>query len=127
MKAPSNIDSMPRIDPAGWPFVLGALLLGLSLGAAFSWLLGLPLVVLSGVFLFFFRDPDRKSPCDHSGVVLSPADGKVIIAGVAPPAIAPPGEWYQISIFLSPMDVHVNRIPASGTITRVHFRPGRFL
>jgi phosphatidylserine decarboxylase len=117
---------MPRIDPAGWPFILGAVLLGLIAGAAFSWLIALPLLVLAGVFLFFFRDPDRRSP-RGDGVVLSPADGKVIVAGPAAPGVAPPGEWLQISIFLSPMDVHVNRIPASGTVTRVHFSPGRFL
>jgi phosphatidylserine decarboxylase len=117
---------VPRIDPAGWPFILGALLLGLATGAAFGWALALPLLVLSGVFLFFFRDPERLSPRD-SGIVLSPADGRVIIAGAAPPEIAPPGEWVQISIFLSPLDVHVNRIPASGTVTRVNFSPGRFL
>jgi phosphatidylserine decarboxylase len=98
----------------------------LAVGAAFSWPLALPLIALTGVFLFFFRDPDRQSPSDK-GAVLSPADGKVIVAGPAPPGMAPPGEWFQISIFLSPMDVHVNRIPASGTVTRVHFSPGRFL
>jgi phosphatidylserine decarboxylase len=59
--------------------------------------------------------------------VLSPADGRVLVAGPAHAAVAPPGEWQQISIFLSPMDVHVNRVPVSGRITKVTYQSGRFL
>jgi phosphatidylserine decarboxylase len=59
--------------------------------------------------------------------VLSPADGRVLVAGPAEAAASPPGEWQQISIFLSPMDVHVNRTPVAGKVTRVDFRPGKFL
>ena len=59
-------------------------------------------------------------------MVLSPADGRVLVAGAAE-AAAPPGAWQQVSIFLSPMDVHVNRMPASGRVTRVTYTPGRFL
>ena len=82
--------------------------------------------MLAGFFLFFFRDPERHSSSDPTAV-LSPADGRVLIAGPALPEAAPPGDWRQISIFLSPMDVHVNRVPASGRITRVTYTPGRFL
>src|SRR5687768_12803032 len=99
-----------RIDPAGLPFIGGAVLLGLVSGAAVSWVLALPFLVLGGFFLFFFRDPDRQVR-SQSGVVLSPADGRVLVAGTALAGAAPPGEWQQISIFLSPMDVHVNRVP----------------
>jgi phosphatidylserine decarboxylase len=91
-----------------------------------SWLFALPWWALVGFFLFFFRDPNRVPPSAPS-VVLSPADGRVLVAGPAVAASAPPGSWQQISIFLSPMDVHVNRIPASGTVTQVSFKPGRFL
>ena len=84
------------------------------------------MLVLAGFFLFFFRDPDRVSPSTDS-VVLSPADGRVLVAGPAVAEAAPPGSWQQVSIFLSPMDVHVNRIPASGRVTRVEYKPGRFL
>jgi phosphatidylserine decarboxylase len=59
--------------------------------------------------------------------VLSPADGRVLVAGPADPKAAPPGHWKQVSIFLSPMDVHVNRSPVSGRVTRVDFKRGRFL
>jgi phosphatidylserine decarboxylase len=115
-----------RIDRAAWPFIGGAALLGLVLGQTVSWFAGAPLVVLAGFFLFFFRDPSRQSPVGDE-LVLSPADGEVKVAGTAMPDTAPPGTWRQVSIFLSPMDVHVNRIPASGRVSSVTYRPGRFL
>ncbi|MBZ5559274.1 MAG: phosphatidylserine decarboxylase [Acidobacteriia bacterium] len=114
-----------RLDRAGWPFIGGALLLALASAVAVGWGLALPLAALAAFFAFFFRDPQRTSPEDGN-LVLSPADGRVLVAGPATDA-APPGEWQQISIFLSPMDVHVNRIPASGRVTRVTYTPGRFL
>jgi phosphatidylserine decarboxylase len=118
--------SRARIDPSAVPFVGGALAIGLLSVAAGFWLLGVPFLVLAGFFLFFFRDPDRVSSPDDLAV-LAPADGRVLVAGPAIAASAPPGSWLQVSIFLSPMDVHVNRIPASGRVTRVDFKPGRFL
>jgi phosphatidylserine decarboxylase len=51
----------------------------------------------------------------------------VLVAGDAERESAPPGEWRQISIFLSPLDVHVNRVPISGRVIRVDYRRGRFL
>ena len=115
-----------RLDPAGLPFIGGALLLALIAGSAVSWALAIPLVVLGLFFAFFFRDPERESPVDENSI-LSPADGRVLVAGPVVADAAPPGAWQQISIFLSPMDVHVNRIPASGRVTRVMYQRGRFL
>ena len=86
-----------------------------------------PLLLLAAFFTFFFRDPERASPADNDLAVLSPADGRVLVAGPADPVVAPAGEWLQISIFLSPMDVHVNRTPVSGLVRRVDFKRGRFL
>jgi phosphatidylserine decarboxylase len=115
-----------RIDSAGFPFIIGAVaaavLAGLTLGSGFAF----PFLVLAGFFIFFFRDPDRQIAASDD-VVLSPADGRVLVAGSAEAAAAPPGEWQQISIFLSPMNVHVNRVPVSGRVTRVSFQRGRFL
>ena len=115
-----------RIDPAGWPFVLGALVI-----TALIWLLtgpivGVPLLALSGFLLFFFRDPERVHH-EPASAVISPADGKVMVAGAPTGEATPPGRWQQVSIFLSPMNVHVNRIPVSGRVTRVEYHPGRFL
>ena len=96
--------------------------------ATVGWGLAIPFALAGAFFAFFFRDPDRRG---HVGVgddaVLSPADGRVLVAGPAMAEAAPPGSWQQVSIFLSPMDVHVNRLPVSGRVTRVSFMAGRFL
>jgi phosphatidylserine decarboxylase len=113
------------IDPAGWPFIGGAAALAILAGAI-AWPLAVPLAILAALFLFFFRDPDRHHTAGADGVI-SPADGRVLVAGDAVPEAAPAGAWKQVSIFLSPMDVHVNRIPASGRVTQVSFTPGKFL
>jgi phosphatidylserine decarboxylase len=115
-----------KIDRAGLPFIAAALIpvlvvlpLGRTLGA-------IPFVVLAALFAYFFRDPERLVP-DAPNLVVSPADGRVLIAGPADKRAAPPGEWIQVSIFLSPMDVHINRAPVSGRVTRVEYYPGSFL
>src|SRR5688500_3853771 len=114
-----------RIDPAGWPFVFGGTAVAVLIGVGAGWTWGVAACVLPAFLLFFFRDPHRivaARPHD----VLSPADGRVMVAG------EPFGDfagtpWQQVSIFLSPMDVHVNRLPVGGSVTRVRYHPGRFL
>ncbi len=115
-----------RLDPAGGPFIGGALIAALLGGLLVGWPLALVFVALSAFFAFFFRDPDRRISA-RDDEVLSPADGRVLVAGTPQPGNAPPGEFQQVSIFLSPMDVHVNRIPASGVVTQVSYKAGRFL
>lgn len=115
-----------KIDPAGYPFVGGAVIAALVAGAIAGWALAAPLLALAAFFLFFFRDPERDVAAG-AGVVLSPADGRVLVAGPPTGREAPPGQWQQISIFLSPMDVHVNRMPVSGRVIKVQYHPGRFL
>ncbi len=115
-----------RIDRAGAPFIAGALVpaaLCLSLKHPG---LALPFAGLAAFMAYFFRDPERRVPDDPLAVV-SPADGRVMVAGPGEPRIAPPGTWQQVSIFLSPMDVHVNRVPFGGRISRVDYRAGAFL
>lgn len=114
------------IDRAGYPFIGGTAVLAAAAAATVGSLGAVPLLILAAFFLYFFRDPDRVSPQD-ANLVLSPADGRVLVAGPADRKAAPPGEWKQISIFLSPIDVHVNRSPVSGRVTKVDFRKGRFL
>jgi len=115
-----------RIDPAGWPFIGGSLILAILA----LWFFGAGgaaiFLVLACFFLFFFRDPERAITKDADAVV-SPADGRVMVAGAPAGRGGPAGNWQQISIFLSPMDVHVNRMPIGGRVAKVEYHPGRFL
>jgi phosphatidylserine decarboxylase len=115
-----------KIDRAGYPFIAAALLPALVLAARgrTRWAAGF--VALSGFLTYFFRDPDRTIP-DGQGLVVSPADGRVMTAGPADSRWAPPGDWSQVTIFLSPVDVHINRSPVEGRVTRIEYRHGRFL
>ena len=115
-----------RIDPAGWPFIGGAFALAVVLAFMVSAAAGLAALTLAGFFLFFFRDPDRVVT-QAPGAVLAPADGRVIVAGTSVAEAFPAAQWQQISIFLSPVDVHVNRMPVGGRVAKVRYHPGRFL
>src|SRR5688500_13358562 len=115
-----------RIDPAGWPFIAGAVVLALIAAFAVNVVVGAVFLALTGFFFFFFRDPERVvTQAAHA--VLSPADGRVMVAGAPTGQAVPAGNWQQISIFLSPSDVHVNRMPIGGRVTKVEYHPGRFL
>jgi phosphatidylserine decarboxylase len=115
-----------KIDKAGAPFIAGALVPAAVLAGnkRYAWAAGF--AALGAFFAYFFRDPERVVPVDD-GLVVSPADGKVMIAGPSDGRWSPPGEWTQITIFLSPMDVHINRTPVDGLVTRVEYKPGKFL
>ncbi|MBV8399519.1 MAG: phosphatidylserine decarboxylase [Acetobacteraceae bacterium] len=115
--------------PAGRPFIFGglvALVLGLVFGAGWLFWLGL---LFTAFCLFFFRDPERVPP-GRIGTLVAPADGKVVsVAASVPPAELGLGtvpRW-RVGIFLSVLDVHVNRVPADGTVTRIAYRHGRFV
>lgn len=116
------------IHPAGWPFIAAFLLAALILGLIWS-PLGWIGLVLSLWCVYFFRDPPRVTPVQE-GLIISPADGLVQrIARVTPPAELELGseERTRISIFLNVFDVHVNRIPIDGTVSTLHYHPGKFL
>jgi phosphatidylserine decarboxylase len=114
-----------RIDSAGLPFVALAAAPALvsALWAPSLWTL--VLLLLPVAVALFFRDPERTAPAG-ARLVLAPADGTVMFAGDARPEEAPPGAWRQVSIFLSLLDVHINRTPVSGRVTRVDYHPGTF-
>lgn len=76
--------------------------------------------------LYFFRDPDRTTP-DEPMALISPADGKVVLIKEVDETKYLNGKGTQISIFLSPLDVHVNRIPLSGVIEHADYIPGDYL
>jgi len=115
-----------KIDRAGYPFIAAALVPAAALLASRRRGLAIPFAAMGAFFAYFFRDPERAVPQDP-GLVVSPADGRVMIAGPSDRRWAPPGDWKQITIFLSPTDVHINRAPVDGTVTRIEYRPGKFL
>lgn len=107
-------------------------LFGLAAAAvgAGAWHLWPPLAVLPALFLLFllsfFRDPERRPPDDPAAAV-APADGKVTDIGEVDEPHVLGGRALRIGIFLSVFDVHVNRAPLDGEVTRVLYTPGRFL
>lgn len=116
-----------RIDRAAVPFVLIAALPAAGIAWAWGGLAAAPALLLPVAVAAFFRDPERTASQDPA-LVLSPADGTVMYAGPARPGDAPDQDtWLQITIFLSVLDVHINRTPVSGRVTRVEYRPGTFL
>jgi phosphatidylserine decarboxylase len=125
-----------RIDPAGWPFITGPLApaavlaaVGRATGRRWPGRAAWPLLGLSAYMTLFFRDPDRRcdSVAPDPDEVLSPADGVVMVAGTPQDGVAPEGEWQQVSVFLSVVDVHVNRSPYRGEVVESSYRKGSFL
>jgi len=110
----------------GYPFVVTAALLALlSLAFGWGWLaLGFALFAL--VFLGFFRDPERMPP-PGEGLILSPADGRVVGLRQGGKEELFQGAGARVSIFLSPLDVHVNRAPVRGRVEGIQYQKGRFL
>jgi phosphatidylserine decarboxylase len=107
----------------GYYFGLPLLVLG---GAAYlaQWTIAAVVLVCLALFVFsFFRDPERVIP-DAPGAIVSPGDGRVVVVTDEEDA-GRPGK--RISIFLAVWNVHVNRAPAAGVITRMEYRPGKFL
>jgi phosphatidylserine decarboxylase len=107
----------------GYYFGLPLLLIG---GAAFflHWRLAAYLILFLALFVFsFFRDPDRVIPSEP-GAIVSPGDGRVVVVQDEDYA-GKPGK--RVSIFLAVWNVHVNRSPAAGRITKMEYRPGEFV
>jgi phosphatidylserine decarboxylase len=117
------------IHPEGFRFI--AIFGGIAL--LLFWL-GVPILGWAGIVLtlwcaYFFRDPARVTP-QRDGLVISPADGRVslIVDVVPPPELDLPREsMTRISVFMNVFDVHVNRAPLAGRVTRLTYVPGLFL
>jgi phosphatidylserine decarboxylase len=113
------------IAAEGWPFII-PLTIVTGLLFAFGWRnTALASLVLTLFVLFFFRDPERTIP-EGKGIVVSPADGKVIVIKDVYEPVYLKQDVKQISIFLSVFNVHVNRAPIGGSIEVVKYNPGRF-
>jgi phosphatidylserine decarboxylase len=115
-----------HIAPEGVAMSLIIAALALLVWLANLGLFALPLLVLAVGLASFFRDPARTAP-DRAGVVTSGADGKVTdIAEASPPGAA--GHLYRrVSVFMSPLNVHVNRAPIAGEVIAVEHTPGEFM
>jgi phosphatidylserine decarboxylase len=105
------------------PYILVPALLGIAAAVLGFWYVAAFLFVVALFMAFFFRDPKRVPPSDPD-VVVSPADGRVTRIGPASTGADAPN---VISIFLSPLDVHINRSPIPGKIVDVIYSPGKFL
>jgi len=92
----------------------------------FAYFIYAALIILCGLILYFFRDPDRETP-DDPNLIVAPADGKVVLVKQVEENSYLKKNVTQISIFLSPLDVHVNRVPVEGKLEYVEYFPGKFL
>jgi phosphatidylserine decarboxylase len=112
-----------RIVRESIPYILVPALLAIAAAALGFWYVAAFLFVVALFMAFFFRDPKRVPPSDPD-VVVSPADGRItrigsLVSGADSPTV--------ISIFLSPLDVHINRSPIPGKIVDMLYSPGKFL
>ena len=117
-------DSHPRIAREGWPHLAIALVLAILA----TWLLGwwsVPFWLLLVFVLQFFRDPHREIP-QLPGMVLSPADGRVVLVGKARDPYLD-RDALKVSVFMNVFNVHSNRVPVSGTVVKTWYHAGSFL
>jgi phosphatidylserine decarboxylase len=109
----------------GYPLIGGAAAVALVLfliGGAFWGALGL---LLAAYVASFFRDPERDIPAD-AGAIVAPADGRVIKVEQLRDDRFLGGEAKLISIFMSPLNVHINRVPVAGRVVDVRYNPGKY-
>jgi phosphatidylserine decarboxylase len=107
----------------GIPYVVIPLVLAVAPVALGYWPLAIPFLLLAAFMAYFFRDPHRSAPTEP-GIVVAPADGLVTIVRLADGGANPES---LVSIFLSPLDVHINRSPISGLITEIAYKKGKYL
>ncbi len=117
-----------KLHPDGWPYIAVAIALNVLLFALGGWW-GLALLPVSVWCIAFFRDPERNVPQDE-GLIVSPADGVLLpVVQATPPLELGMGDQprTRLSIFMNVFNVHVNRVPADGTVTALSYRPGKFI
>jgi phosphatidylserine decarboxylase len=125
----SITSSLAPVHREGYPFVLAGAAATLLFFVLHVEPVAWVCVVLTAWIAYFFRDPERVTPT-RKGLVISPADGRISsIATVLPPAELdlPQTPHRRISVFMNVFDVHVNRSPLPGRITRIAYVPGAFL
>lgn len=115
---------MLPLAPEGAPFILAPLAAGILAVALGYWPVAVVLWLLALGCVAFFRDPSRSSAAPVSAI-LAPADGKILSVGASPAAVAALGLPTQVSIFMSPLNVHMNRAPIAGCIREVRYSRGK--
>ena len=115
-----------RIAKEGYPIIFSAAVLTVGTFAAGWKLVGFILLLATLAIAAFFRDPERTPPAGE-GLIVSPADGKVVSITDINHRSNFPQAATRISIFLSPLDVHINRTPVEGKIEEVKYSPGKFI
>lgn len=123
-----------NIHKEGYKIILfGAIIMVVlaTLMVNFVHILIIPVVILFSLifawFLWFFRDPVRLIPLPGDDILYAPCDGKVVVIEKVNEPIFFKGERLQVSIFMSPMDVHVNRVPIPGKVVFNKYFPGKYL
>jgi phosphatidylserine decarboxylase len=117
---------MLQFAKEGYPFISFFAVLTVLLAVfRFQWI-AVAALILTLFMLFFFRDPDRETIIDPN-TFHSPADGKVIFIGKGIEDEMLNDSAMKISIFMSPLDVHVNRVPCDGVVKEVKHYPGKFI
>lgn len=91
-----------------------------------SYIIEATFLVMWAIVIYFFRDPERTPPKGEN-LIISPADGKVVLIKKIEEDVYIKKPATQISIFLSPLDVHVNRNPISGKLEYLKYHPGKYL
>lgn len=119
---------LPSIHREGWKFI-GIFAVVTLLLFSIGYTLGLIGLVLTAWCAYFFRDPERVTP-NREGLIISPADGVIsaIVPADPPQELGLEGEgWTRVSVFLNVFNVHVNRVPIGGKITKNVYHPGKFV
>ncbi|MGE5852310.1 MAG: phosphatidylserine decarboxylase family protein [Deltaproteobacteria bacterium] len=115
-----------KIAREGYPLILAAAALTVLAFALGGNSAGVVLLVVTLGVTAFFRDPDRVIPAGE-GLIVSPADGRVVSVVSLKPDSKSATAATRISIFLSPLDVHINRIPVTGNVEEVTYQRGQFM
>lgn len=116
---------MLKFAPEGYPFIGVAGLLMIAVFFLFGPFYAAASSPLLLFMLWFFRDPERPVPLGE-GIFVAPADGRIIVSKVVKEDRHLQREMLQISIFMSPLNVHVNRVPCEGIVKTVQHNKGRF-
>lgn len=117
------------ISTVAWIIGFSIVLIVFSFFIKLYWLKALIVLLalaISGFTLFFFRDPERKIP-NESNIIVSPADGKVLSIREFFENEFILDDAVQVSIFMSPLNVHVNRVPISGEVKFLKYIPGKYI